>query len=316
MTRPLYFDCDTGIDDSLALAYLLGSTTVDLVGIGTVSGNIDAAQAARNTLDLLHLAGRTEIPVSVGQRDHLTGPFAGGPAHIHGHNGIGDIALDRSPAEPVTNTAAEMIIELALQHPGELDLLAVGPLTNLALALRLEPRLPSLVRRVVLMGGAAMVPGNISAVAEANIGNDPEAAAEVFDAAWPIVMAPLDVTLDHPLEDEHRQALLASDRPVAQALGAMLEVYFAFNATIYGRPRSALHDPLAAALATEEITVALGPTVHVEVDATSGPGRGQTICDLRGRLAGWPDQPGAHTQVVLALTDDFAPHLMERLLDL
>ena len=130
MTRPLYFDCDTGIDDSLALAYLLGSETIDLVGIGTVSGNIDAAQAARNTLDLLHLADRSEIPVAVGQRDHLVGEFAGGPAHIHGHNGIGDITLKRSPVEPVTNTAAEMIIELALKHHGELDLLAVGPLTD------------------------------------------------------------------------------------------------------------------------------------------------------------------------------------------
>lgn len=315
-TLPFYFDCDTGIDDSLALGYLLASPTVNLVGIGTVSGNISAEQSARNTLDLLALAGRSEVPVALGEHDFQTVPFAGGATEVHGDNGIGGVELPRATAVVVAESAAEMIVRLAHEYAGELRMIAVGPLTNLAVALRLDPELPTLIKELTVMGGAALVPGNVSAVAEANIWNDPEAAAEVFAANWPITMVGLDVTMASIFEEPHRNALLSSGRPVGVALGQMLDVYFNFYLTVFGRRVSALHDPLAVAIAVGDVTLRSAPIVNVDIDTTQGPGRGQTVVDLRGRYLGYPAQQGAHTRVPLLIEGDFAALLQERLLTL
>lgn len=312
---PVYLDCDTGIDDALALGYLLASPNVDLLGIGTVSGNISAAQGAANTLDLLELAGRGDVPVAIGEHDFQTHPYAGGAPHVHGEQGIGNVELLRATAKAVDESAAEMLVRLAGEHPGELRVIAIGPLTNLAAALRLNPELTSLIHSLTVMGGACLVPGNVSAVAEANIHNDPEAAAEVLSATWPITMVGLDVTMQHLFETRHRDALLASPNPFTASLGQMLDVYFDFYRTVFGRRVSALHDPLAAAIAVGDITLTEAPLVDVEVDTTNGPGRGQTVADLRGRFLGHPVTPTAHTTVVLTIEEDFAEVLLARLLD-
>lgn len=311
--RPVYLDCDTGIDDALALSLLLASPEVDLVGVGTVSGNVDADQAAQNSLDLLALAGRHDIPVAVGARDFTIRPYQGGVAHIHGTNGIGDVELPSSGRTPVPGTAVELLTRLARQYPGELTVVTIGPLTNLAEALRQEPTLPSLVHQVVSMAGAALVPGNVSPVAEANVGNDPEAAATVISAPWPVVLVPLDVTLENTLSEAERHRLLAAKHPLPQALGQILDLYFDFYVDLYGERSSALHDPTAAAIAIGMATPAAAPLVDVVVDVTDGPGRGQTICDLRGQRLGPVDQPGAHVRVVLSLTEKLGPLLTERL---
>lgn len=307
---PFFLDCDTGIDDALALAYLLASPRADLVGIGTVSGNVSAAGGARNTLDLLNLAGHPDIPVAIGAHDPQVGTFHGGAPHVHGDNGIGGVDLVPSDREPVKQTAAELLVQLARQYAGELRLVAIGPLTNIAEALRLEPQLPQLIAEVTIMGGAALAPGNISPVAEANIANDPEAAAEVLAADWNVTLVPLDVTMTNVLEEHHRQELLATEHPVSQALGEMLGYYFGFYIDIFGRACSAMHDPLAAAIAVRGVELTLAPTVRVQVDTTHGPGRGQTVCDLRGQYAGFPEQRGARCRVVLGIGEDFAPHLL------
>lgn len=315
-SRPFYLDCDTGIDDALALAYLLASPQADVRGIGTVSGNVSAAVGARNTLDLLQLAGHAHIPVALGAHDPLGGSFRGGAPHVHGANGIGEVSLEAASVELASETAAEMLVRLANEHPGTLRVLAIGPLTNIAEALRLDPELPRLVEEITIMGGAALAPGNITAVAEANIANDPEAAADVFAADWNIALVPLDVTMSNVLEESHRQELLAAGHPVPQALGEMLGYYFRFYEGIFGRACSAMHDPLAAALAVGGIKAAVAPVVRVDVDTTFGPGRGQTVCDLRGLYLDYPEQPGARCRVVLALDGNFAPHLVEVLLGL
>lgn len=313
---PFFLDCDTGIDDALALGYLLASEHSELVGVGSVSGNVSAATGARNTLDLLALAGQPDIPVAEGNEHPQAGHFDGGVPHIHGDNGVGNIHLERSPVEPVAGTAAELLVKLAHEYAGELRLIAIGPLTNIAEALRLEPALPSLIKEFTLMGGAAIAPGNITPVAEANIWNDADAAAEVFAADWLITMVPLDVTMTSIFEEPHRQDLLDSDRPIAQALGQILDLYYGFYLDIYGRRASALHDPLAVAIALGDVALKLAPVVRVSVDATDGPGRGQTICDMRGYVNGYPAQSGAHCRVVLSLEEDFAPALLEQLLTL
>jgi purine nucleosidase len=312
---PIYLDCDTGIDDALALAYLLASPLASVKGIGTVSGNVSAAVGARNTLDLLELAGSADIPVACGAHDPLGGSFGGGAPWVHGSNGVGEVELPPAGASLVAESAAEMLVRLARLYPGELRVVAIGPLTNLAEALRLEPSLPSLVESVTVMGGAALAPGNITPVAEANIWNDPEAAALVLAADWDVTLVPLDVTMTSVLEEHHRQELLASSGPVPRALGEMLGYYFRFYEGIYGRPCSAMHDPLAAALAVGAVKPAVAPVVRAAVDTSSGPGRGQTVCDMRGLYAGYPEQSGARCRVVLSLEEEFAPHLVNTLLD-
>lgn len=311
---PWYLDCDTGIDDALTLG-LLVAEGADLKGIGSVSGNLASEGAARNTLDLMALMGRADVPVAVGAHDPIGGVFdATEGATVHGVNGIGEVVLPRA-GDPVAESAAEMLVRLAHEHRGALRVLAVGPLTNLALALRLEPDLPSLVSDVVIMGGAARVAGNVTAVAEANIWNDPIAAKAVFEAAWPITMVGLDVTMLARFEETHR-VQLAAGGVVPAALAAMLDVYFRFYTPILGRPSCSLHDPLAAAIALGTVVPTLAPVVTVEVDATDGPGHGQTIADLRGRFVGYPSIPGARHRVVLEVPEGFGDALLATLLRL
>ncbi len=311
---PVYLDCDTGVDDALALAYLVASpSSAQLLGVGTVSGNTDAATAARNTLDLLALLRRPDVPVAVGAHDGLASPYDGGAARVHGDNGVGGVQLPRADAEPVDESAVDLLLRLARENAGRLHVIAVGPLTNLALALRAEPALPSLVAGVTVMGGAALAPGNVTPVAEFNVAADPEAAAEVLAAGWDVTLVPLDVTMEHLLDEDGVREIAAMDQPALPAIAAMLEHYLGFYADATGRPAAALHDPLAVAVALGGVELALAPTVDAVVDTTDGPGRGQTVCDLRGRYAGYPEVPGARCRVVLELAEDFAPQLLRAL---
>jgi purine nucleosidase len=310
--RPLYFDCDTGVDDAVSLGYLLASPEIDLVGIGTVSGNVSSERAAENTLALLEVAGR-DIPVAVGEHDHLTHAFDGGAVHVHGESGLGNVQPAVATRRPVQESAVEMILRLSHEFAGELEILAVGPFTNLAVALAADPTLPQRVKQVTVMGGAALVPGNVSPVAEANIANDPEAAQAVVEAGWPVVFVPLDVTMQNVLEESDRERMLAAAAPLTSLLGRILDLYFDFYTTEYGRRSSALHDPLAAAIAVGGVHATNAPAVPTVVDTTAGPGRGQTIFDLRGQRLGPIDRPGSRVRVVLATDRPLAPELLERL---
>ena len=310
---PLYLDCDTGVDDALAIAYLVADGSADLRGVGSVSGNVAAATAARNTLDLLALLGRPDVAVAVGAHDRLASSYECVAALVHGEDGIGGVELPRAAAEPVEENAADMLVRLARENPGRLHVLATGPLTNLALALRAEPGLTTLVAGVTIMGGAALAPGNVTPVAEANVAGDPEAAAEVLAAPWDVTLVPLDVTMDNLLEVGHHGEIAGLGHPAMPALAGMLEHYLGFYDGIVGRRAAGLHDPLAAAVAIGAVGLALAPVVRVAVDTTHGPGRGQTICDMRGRYAGYPAVAGARCRVVLALEEDFASLLVETL---
>lgn len=311
--RPVYLDCDTGVDDSLALAYLLNSPEIELVGVGTIGGNTSASQAATNTLNLLSLAGREDVPVALGSPNWLTRKFDGGVPHIHGQNGIGDVQLPTSAGSVISESASELLIRLSHEHAGELLIVAVGPLTNLALALSADPTLAGRIASVTAMGGAVLVPGNVSAVAEANIWNDPEAAQQVVAADWDLTIVPLDVTLENTFEEQDRQQLLDSSDAFTRALGEILDFYFDFYVAFYGRRCSALHDPLAAAIAVGAFKATNAPSVPMKVDTTNGPGRGQTVCDLRAERQGLVDDSGSRNRVVLGLAQPFGSHLVDRL---
>jgi purine nucleosidase len=301
----VHLDCDTGIDDALALAHLLSRPSVDLVSISTVSGNTTSEQAAINTLAMLALAGRDDIPVAVGAGGPLVGGYRGGASRVHGRNGIGDVELPRAARTQASVAGPEQIVLAASERPGELELLAVGPLTNLAHALELEPNLPGLVKRVTIMGGAVWVPGNITGHAEANVANDPEAARAVFGAGWPVTLVPLDVTLQHSLGVDEQRALAERGTAFHTALAEMLDTYLDFYEHFYGERRAALHDPLASMIAVGDSIPATVRRTTITVDSSSLESRGRTL-----------PSDGERIDVVTAVSGPAAPDLVRQILEL
>lgn len=193
----IILDTDPGVDDALALLYLRASPGVRLLAMTTVFGNADIETTTRNAL---YLRDRFSpgTPVHRGSAAPLCRPRGETPTDVHGFNGLGDIDLGGFVAPPPeASSAVDRIVELARAYPGQITLLAVGPLTNLALALRAAPEIATLIAEVVVMGGAFGAGGrggNLTPFAEANIYNDPEAAARVLTAAWPVTLVGLDVT--------------------------------------------------------------------------------------------------------------------------
>ncbi len=312
-TPLLLLDVDTGIDDTIALLYAALHPDVRLIGAGAVWGNVAVEIAARNTAHALAMAGLGVLPVATG----AAGPLAGGPVDygyfVHGDDGQGNAGDPTFLAELVLQSAAEQIVRLAQAHPGEIEIVAVGPMTNVALALGLCPELPSLVRGLTIMGGAAFAPGNRTPVAEANIWHDPEAAKAVFAARWPVTVVPLDVTMRMLLTERHRQRLLGAGG-IAAYVGGILDFYFDyFHDQAFAERSSCIHDVLAVAVAANTLVPDLAPTVTATVDDGDGPGRGQTIFDLRGCYRGYPEQPGAHTRVVLEVNPQFVEEVVELL---
>jgi purine nucleosidase len=306
-------DVDAGIDDTIALLYAALHPGIDLTGAGSVWGNVEVAQSTRNTLHALAMVGLDTVPVAAG----AAAPIAGRPAvfahHVHGDDGQGNIGDRTFTGVPAPISAAEQIIALAESRPGELELVATGPLTNVAIALALRPDLSRMLRGVTIMGGAALAPGNVTEAAEANIWCDPEAAKAVFAADWRLTVVPLDVTMRTLLTEHDRQVLLAGDG-IAAYVGRMLDFYFDFFAAqAFGQRLACMHDVLAVAIAAGTLAPTLMPTVNATIDTSDGPGRGQTIFDLRGRYRDFPVQSGAHCQVVLDCDTSFAAPVVELL---
>jgi purine nucleosidase len=267
----IYLDCDTGIDDSVALALLLSLPSVTLAGVGTVNGNTTAVQAAVNSLGLLSLAGASSVPVAVGG-----GPFIGEASLVHGANGVGDAVLP-SDLSPVSGTASSLLAELAARHPGELHVLAIGPCSNVAAALDEDPTIAERVASVTVMGGAVRVPGNMNGRGEFNIAADPAAAAAVFAAPWPVTLVPLDVTMNQIWPWSAVAALQDDGRPVPEALSRILPTYYDFYvAESGGGPAEPglraipLHDPTAAAITAGLLQPTDAPLLGLRVDLTDG----------------------------------------------
>jgi inosine-uridine nucleoside N-ribohydrolase len=244
---PIILDVDTGTDDALALAYAVESPQIDLVAVSTVAGNVDVGKATNNTIDVLDWLGASHVPVHRGASRPLVRPHQDA-SHFHHEGGLGGARLPRSARAIGGDRGPAAIIRLARQRPGEITLVAVGPLTNVAIALNVEPDLPKLLRSVVIMGGAFGVPGNTTPAAEFNILVDPQAAQQVFAASFPNLTAVgLDVTNKVTLTRGDWDAVTAGgDLPASAAL--LREVGRHAFETL-ARDRFALHDPLAVAVA-------------------------------------------------------------------
>ena len=238
----ILIDTDPGIDDAMAIFYALASPELEVVGLTTVFGNAHVDTCTANAIRILDIAGRPDIPVAHGAARPLAQPFRGPAAHVHGENGLADIELAAPSRAPHALDAAHFIIETVMASPGEITLVPVGPLTNIALAMLLRPDLPQYLAGMVIMGGAAFVPGNSSPAAEANIVNDPEAADLVFGADCPIVMCGLDVTERTVMTSEQIDSLGAIDNDRARMAAAILPFYRDFHVSRGGPDGIHVHD--------------------------------------------------------------------------
>ena len=261
MLKQILIDADTGIDDSIAILFALKRPDVRVMGVTTGFGNTTARQAAENSLRLIRLAGAPyEVPVAVGATEPLAGNWKGPDPHIHGPNGIGGVELPPSPQQPLEEPAWAFIARMAREHPGELTLVTLARMTNLAKALEIEPDLPRLLKRVVFMGGTFHAPGNVSPVAEANIAGDPEAADRVFQAGFDLTMVGLDVTQKVRLTTDHVAILdkyaAPENRPIVDYLKQALPFYFRFNRLQNNcLDHCPVHDPLAMLAAVDPSVV-------------------------------------------------------------
>ena len=275
---PVVLDVDTGTDDALAMAYAVASPRIELIAVTTVAGNVDVARTTANTLSVLDWLGAGDVPVHRGASRPLARPHRDA-SYFHDEGGLGGARLPNSTRSIGVDKGPATLIRLARQRPGELTLVALGPLTNLAIALNVEPELPELLKSVVVMGGAYTVPGNTTPTAEFNILVDPEAADQIFKAPFPHLTAVgLDVTQQVELTRDDWNAVNEASSLPRQAI-LLREVGRSAFSTL-GQDRFSLHDPLSVAVAIDPTLIAVSElaiavdTVEPELGRTriAGPG--------------------------------------------
>ena len=338
----LILDVDTGIDDSLALLYAAGSTDADLVAVTCVSGNVDGRQVAINTLAVLELAGRRDVEVALGRETPLVRALETTP-ETHGPRGLGHAELP-PPSSPLSDRhAVDLILDAVRRRPGEITLVTLGPLTNLAIAVLREPALPRLLKGYALMGGAFGVSGNTTPTTEWNLHCDPEAAKIVFRAwadartAHPTIPRPLvlglDVTEqarilpDHVVrlarragstpddsialargEDPMHATRSVASNPIVRFVADALRFYMEFHARYDGFYGAFIHDPLALAAALDR-TLVTTEALYVDVETHGELTTGMTVADRR-RLTGKPPNLDVATSADVA---QFLERLVERI---
>lgn len=288
--RPILLDCDPGIDDAMAMLFLTG-TGGEFAAVGSVHGNVPAPLGAANALRVLDVAGVNDVPVTVGANRPMAQPLRTAEA-VHGDDGLGNISAPASEQALRPGSAAQQIVDFAQARPGGCTLVAVGPLTNLGMALLLEPELPTLIPEVVIMGGAVQLPGNITPFAEANVWHDPEATALVTEAPWQVTFATLDATMQTVLSPDHLAALENSDTRAGRFVWSILQHYLGFYESTLGVRSCPLHDPLAVALALYP-DLATYRTLPTRVELRGAQTRGAMVCDLRAgtELGSGGDEP-------------------------
>jgi purine nucleosidase len=274
----IILDTDPGIDDALAILLALASPEVQLEAITVAPGNCTTAQGVENALRVLDLAGAADIPVAAGVEQPLVQPLLTAP-ETHGNTGLGYAQLPPTRRRPAAQHAVDLLIERTLAAPGEITLVAVAPLTNLALAVRREPRIVSAVRRVIVMGGALRYQGNSSPVAEFNTHVDPHAAYIVYHAGWPLTLVPLDVTYQCILTQTDVTALLQRSGPIPRFIADATRFYMEYHDTEQGIAGCAINDPLALALVFQPDLVTTQP-LYVTVDLQSELSLGKTVADF------------------------------------
>ena len=277
MTKRIIIDTDPGVDDALAFLLALASPEVQLEALTTTQGNVTLEKATRNALSVLELCHASHIPVASGSVLPLVQPLLAS-ALVHGESGIGNSQLPEPQTKPLAKHAVDYLIERVLAEPGEISIFPIGPLTNIAMAIRKEPRFANAVKELVIMGGAILEHGNITPQAEFNIYVDPHAAHIVFHSGIPITLIPLDVTHKCLLKQEHVDRLMMTDSPISRFIRDAMEVYLEASFAL-GYEGSSLHDPLTLStiIAPELLTL---KEYYVDVDISGGVSMGKTFADV------------------------------------
>jgi purine nucleosidase len=293
--RKLVLDMDVGIDDAMAILYLAAEPEVEVLALGSVHGNIDASQAAWNALRVLEICGLDAVPVAVGAARPLVRDLRLA-THVHGQDGLGNTHLPPPRGQPTSESAAQQLLRLAQTYPGELDLLAVGPLTNLALGLQSDPLLLTRFRTVVIMGGAGLEPepGTPLMGYDANIDHDPEAADLVFAAPGSRVMVGINVTIPTVLAGAALTQVATASSRHGRFAWRILQHYLDVYEQRLGYRGCSMHDPLAAGIALHPNLIMASAAVPVEIVPTERGFRA-----LVRRVSHDPQRPA--TQVVVAV---------------
>ena len=306
--RRIILDVDPGIDDAMAMLLAFRSPELDVEAITVVAGNVVVDQGAVNALALVELAGRTDLRVAKGAGAPLARRLTTAEV-IHGEQGLGETELPAPTKTLDPSHAVDVIIEVCRANPGEITLVPVGPLTNIALALMREPELVELVPEIILMGGS-IAGGNASPAAEANVHNDPEAAQIVFQSGIPITMVGLGATRQTRLTRDDLPRLKKGD-PIGNYVAELANFYLKFPETL-GFPGASLHDPLAVGMAIDKsIAIELTP-MRIAVETKGELTAGETVANRglyleivervgdRDRLVSFPRvEPNADVPVVV-----------------
>lgn len=297
MRKKVIIDTDPGVDDAMAIQLALHSKELDILGLTTVFGNVSVDLATTNALRLVDLAGQPELPVIKGAADPLNGQFGGGVPFVHGDDGQGNVWAEESNLQALKMPAHEFIIDKILEFPNEVTLIPVGPLTNLALAIQVNPEIVALTREVIVMGGNAFCSGNATPAAEANILSDPEAADLVFGADWPVTMIGLDITHQVLMNDAVLSRIAKIPGKLNQHVSTAHQFYRDFFAKANKIEGIYVHDSTALmyALRPEFFETAAYP-VRVETSDTISRGKtwpalGDTDQETQHGLLPWRGRP-------------------------
>ena len=309
MTKRIIIDTDPGVDDALAFLLALASPEIQLEALTTTQGNVTLEKATSNALSVLELARAGHIPVARGSLLPLVQPLRASAA-VHGESGIGNSKLPEPTARPVPAHAVDYLIERVLAEPNQISIFPIGPLTNIAMAIRKEPRFAESVKELVIMGGAVLEYGNMTPQAEFNIYVDPHAAHIVFHSGIPMTLFPLDVTHKCVLRQEHVDRLMKIDSPISRFIRDAMEVYLEASYAL-GYEGSSLHDPLTLAtfIAPELLTL---KEFYVDVDISGGVSMGKTFADIPNVLK----KPVNMKVATNVRGDDFVELFLQRMEDL
>ena len=273
---PLIIDSDPGLDDALAIGLAVARPEIDLLAVTTVGGNVDVRHCTTNALRLLELYGAPGVPVGEGSAGALLGAIVRA-SEIHGEAGIGKTTLPAATAEARPEGAVALMASILRSHPEPVVIAPIGPLTNIALLLRLHPELAERIAHICLMGGS-IGDGNTTASAEFNVYADPEAAAIVFESGLPITMMGLDVTHQAVLYGPASARLRGLGTRSGTVAAELADYALEREGQWYGTPRMSVHDAVAVAHLVFPDLVEVA-NYDVQVDTGDGPARGRTVCD-------------------------------------
>jgi len=307
MPKRIIIDTDPGIDDALAILLAIASPELSLEGISVVHGNCSADQGTKNGLSILELANASQIPLAKGCELPLIQPSLLAP-ETHGNTGLGYAKPPEPRIKPTIQHGCDFLIEKVMSNPGEITLVAVGPLTNVAMAIRKEPGFAKSLKEIIIMGGAIRHEGNTTALGEFNIYVDPHAAHIVFHAGIPTTLVPLDVTYQCLLTAQDVERLMKIDSPIPQFIKDTTDFYMEYHDSYQGIKGCIINDPLALAL-TFAPELCDYEDLPVDVDISGGVSMGKTLADFYNY-----DKKPANMKVALGVRErDFIELFLERM---